>query len=103
MEIKAKEILIIFISLIGAILLAIISQNKVVDFSNLSFNDFIILFLITISSLIFIVYKRIGEVDNNVDNVKNKYNKLNERLKFYINLTRLEARIIALENKENDK
>mgnify|MGYP001562740396 FL=1 len=58
---------------------------------------------IGISAIIYVVYKRIGEIDKDIEDIKTDYNKLNERLKIHNQLINLEARIIALEDKHGKR
>ena len=103
MKIEAKQILIILLGIVGATIITILSKNELTGFENLEFKDIFILLVLSVSAIIYVIYRRIGEIDGEIENVKKNYEKLNERLKINNQLTNLEARLIYLERNKNGK
>lgn len=103
MDISAKDYLLIIFGIIGTLILSIVFGNKLSNLGSFSLSDILILITIGISAIIYVVYKRIGEIDKDIEDIKTDYNKLNERLKIHNQLINLEARIIALEDKHGKR
>lgn len=102
MKIQAKEILIIAIGIITLPLITIFSKYfKFINLENPTPNDIFILLILVVIVIIYVIYKRTGEIDKEIDDIKQDYDKLNEKLKIHSQLINLEARIISLE-KETD-
>jgi len=101
MKIRAKELFIILIGTAIPLILTIFFGNKL-SIDNASLENIFILLIIAVSFIIYVVYRRIGELGEEIDLTKEEYKKLEERLKIHQQLINIEARLIALENK-NDK
>ena len=101
MKLAVKEIVVLLIGVSITLSLTIFSQMDLLRFEN--FNDTFILFFVAIGAIIYIVYKRIGEAEEEIDKVKEDYFKLGERLKIYEKFINLEARLIALEKNGKKK
>ncbi|MFA4953624.1 MAG: hypothetical protein WC584_05350 [Candidatus Pacearchaeota archaeon] len=99
MVISAKEILIILIGIVGSAIIGLIIRILNFNSSSLSFMGWILMIVIAVSLLIVLMYKRLNEINEDLDKQKENYNKLDERLKIYKMFVNLEARIVALENK----
>lgn len=97
MAVTAKEILIIFIGIVGFPFLVLLA--KVMDFQSLNFFGGILIAILVVTFLILLMYKRLNEINDDLEKQNQKYLELDKRLKMYEKLTNLEARIIALENK----
>jgi len=103
MKIQAKEILLLILGIAFTLILSLLFGDKLNNPQKLSFLDIIILIGLVIIFIVFFLYKKIREVDVDVNSVRKNYNKLNEKLKIHEQLINLEARIIALEKGKNGK
>ena len=102
MKIQAKEILIIILGVLVTFVLTILSENKLSNFGNFDINTLVPLFVL-VAAIIYVVYKRIGEIDNELDRVKKEHKHLNEKLKIHEKLIDIISRVMALERRINDK
>lgn len=99
MNVQAKELLIILIGVIISLIITIFFQDN----EEISIENIFILLIVAIAFIIYVVYKRIGELDEEIISTKEQYKKLQERLKIHQQLTNIEARLIVLENKNGKK
>ena len=86
MNLSAQQWLVILIGLVFTVLVGFFSNILGFDISSFGWLQWFILFIIVISAIIFVVYKRIGEIDKGVD-------KLNEKLKTKEDLDSIELDI----------
>ena len=77
--------------------------NKKIDLENFSLQDILILIIIFTTVIIYVIYKRIGEIEGDIEDGKKDYKKIDERLKIHKQLINLEARLIVLEKEQNGK
>lgn len=103
MELDAKELLIIFLGIAGTLIFTLAFGNKLANYENLSSFDYILLLILSVIAVILVIYKRIGELGKDIEDVKKLYDRLDERLKIHDKLINLEARIISLENYKHGK
>lgn len=103
MNINAKETLIILIGLTGTILTTIILKNSWLNFETFSLINISIIVIVGIIALIYIVYKRIEELEEEIEKTNAKNKELDKRFKIYAELTKLDARLIALEKNGKNK
>jgi|SRR3989344_1580258 len=99
MNVQAKELLIILIGVIISLIITIFFQDN----EEISIENIFILLIVAIAFIIYVVYKRIGELDEEIISTKEQYKKLEERLKIHQQLINIEARLIVLENKNGKK
>ena len=99
MNVQAKELVIILIGIVASLLLSLLFPN----YEEFSMENIFILLIVAVAFIIYVVYKRIGELDEEIISTKEQYQKLEERLKIHQQLTNIEARLIALENKNGKK
>ncbi|HLA23220.1 MAG TPA: hypothetical protein VJZ93_01655 [Candidatus Nanoarchaeia archaeon] len=97
MKISSKDILVSSLSIVGAFLLTILFGRKLPQLESFSFYDILLLVAIAVAVLVYVIYKKIGEVEMEIDFLKNDNAKFNERLKINDKLINLEAKVIALE------
>jgi len=94
MAITAKEIVIILLGITGSVILGLLFN--IISFEITKIKDYLIMLgvlIITIVALIFIIYKKFNEVDKELANQKSEQKKLNEKLKIYKRLSKLEEKI----------
>jgi amino acid permease len=104
MKVKAKEILIILLGIIGTWIFTIFSKYfQLINIENLSQNDILILLIIAVIAIIYVVYKRIGEIDKALENQEIKQKELEEKLKRTEQLIDIKADIKDLQRKIGDK
>ena len=103
MDLSAKDYLSIFIGIIATLIIAFLFGNKINNVGTFSLSDTLLLLVLGIIAIIYFVYKRMGEIDEDIEDSKKNLSKLDERLKIYKLLINLESRIINLENINNDK
>ncbi|MFH1585712.1 MAG: hypothetical protein ABIB79_03010 [archaeon] len=96
MTISSKEVIILVIGLIGAVLLAIILKLQPFDFNRLQISDLLLIFFVSIISIIIIVYLKINEINKELDDQKLNQTKLNEKLKIHEQLIDIKAEIKQL-------
>jgi len=102
MKIEAKELFIILIGTAIPLILTLFFGDKL-SLDNPSLENIFILLIIAVIFIIYVVYRRIGELGEEIVYVKEEHKKLEERLKIHQQLTNIEARIIALEDKNGKK
>ena len=94
MAITAKEITIILLGIIGSVLVGLLININIKFTDQLKDNITIFLIIvITVSVIIFILYRKFGEVDRELENQKLEQKRLNEKLKIYDRLSKIEKRI----------
>lgn len=94
MEIKSKEFIILLLGLVGSILSALLL--KIFGKENLhSFGiiDFVIILVLVIVFIIFVVYKRMSEINNEIELIRYEQKRLIEKLKIHEQLIELKAEI----------
>ena len=69
----------------------------------ISLQTVFVIITVAVIVIIYVVYKRIGELGEEIVSTKEQYQKLEERLKIHQQLTNIEARIIVLEGKNGKK
>jgi len=93
MAISSKEIIILLLSIIGSILIGL----SVRDYSKTSqlkdFLGIIITIIIGVFAVIFIVYRKFKEINDELENQKKKQVQLDEKLKIYKRLAKIEKKI----------
>ena len=96
MAISSKEITLLFISLVAAVILSFFLP-KFLNWKNLDIMDLFIFLILVVIMIIWVIYTKIREVNDDLDQQKMEIKKLDERLKIHNQLVNLEARLIALE------
>ena len=94
MAISSKEIVIILLTIISPILLGLFIKN--IDFNIDRLKESIttgIIIIIATSTVIIIFYKKIKEVNKELENIKTEQTKLDEKLKIYKRLAKIEEKI----------
>lgn len=93
MAISSKDVILILLGSIGAIILGLITKN--LEFDVFKSKDFSIILsiIIGVGAVIMIVYKKFKEVDNELEIQKTEQKKLDEKLKIYKRLSRIEEKV----------
>lgn len=93
MAISSKDVILILLGSIGAIILGLITKN--LEFDVFKSKDFSIILsiIIGVGAVIIIVYKKFKEVDNELEIQKTEQKKLDEKLKIYKRLSRIEEKV----------
>ncbi|MFW6310712.1 MAG: hypothetical protein ACOC1K_00590 [Nanoarchaeota archaeon] len=94
MKIKSKEFIILLLGLIGSILsgllLRIFGKENLHSFSVI---DFVIILVLVIVFIMFVVYTRIREINNEINIIRSEQKRLIEKLKIYEQLIELKAEV----------
>ncbi len=100
MAISAKEIVIILLGLIGSIFLGLLIERmniKLIEIKD--YITIIILFIVIISAIIIVTYKKFSEINRELENQKFEQKRLDEKLKIYKRLSKIEKRVFENGNK----
>ena len=92
MKIRSKEFIILLLGIIGSILsgllLMIFGKENLHSFSVI---DFVIILVLVIVFIMFVVYTRIREINNEINIIKSEQKRLIEKLKIHEQLIELKA------------
>jgi len=97
MGISSKDYLLILLGIIGTLILSLTFGNKLNSLESFSLSDILLLTVIGISAIVYFIYKRLGEIENDIDEFKKDYIKLNENLKKIEDLINIKVDIIELQ------
>jgi len=84
MDLSAKDYLSIFIGIIATLIIAFLFGNKINNVGTFSLSDTLLLLVLGIIAIIYFVYKRMGEIDEDIEDSKKNYQNWTKDLK-YIN------------------
>ncbi|MBS3075535.1 hypothetical protein J4429_03670 [Candidatus Pacearchaeota archaeon] len=96
MKIESKDILITIIGLILTALLSISINLEKIGLKQFLSNNFILIIAISVS-IIIVVYMKINEINQELDNQKIEQNRLSEKLKIHEHLINIKAEIKTLQ------
>lgn len=94
MAITSKEWIIVLLGIIGSALLGLLITS--INFEINQFKDSIttiIIIIISAGIIIAIIYKKINEINEELNNQKNEQKKLDEKFKIYERLSKIEKKI----------
>lgn len=98
MAISAKEVTLLLVGLVSFVLLDIFFKWQPFDFNNLQVSDLMILFFVSIASVVVVVYLKINEVNEELDFYKSKQKQMGEKIKIYEQLIDVKPEINHLKN-----
>ena len=102
-KITAKDIIIILIGIIGTLLLSLlIPQEKLIKF-NFNVNDYFWMLALSIIAIIYILYRKTNEINEELIKYDNNQKRLEEKLKIHEQLIDIKAAIKELQKNGNKK
>jgi len=94
MAITSKEVIIILLGIIGSLIMGLLLKTTSLEIPRIK--DYLIIFgvlIIVIIALVIVLYKRFNEIDKEFINQKLEQKKINERLKIYKRLSKIEEKV----------
>jgi len=93
MAITAKEIVIILLGITGSVILGLLLKDINLETKLTNYLTIGIIIFAIVSAIIFVFYKKFAEINKELEDQKLEQQKLNEKLKIYERLSKIEKKI----------
>lgn len=97
--IDSKNWIIILLGIIGSAIIAFLLKLQKIDFKNFQATDILLILGVAIIAVVFIFYRKIREINDELDNQEKEQKRICEKLKIYEQLIDMKAEIKELQKR----